>query len=491
MSPFSHIPSLDADVLIAGAGPAGASAATYLSRAGKRTLLLDFQEFPRDKVCGDFVGSIAIQELDRLGIQRFFYDAYNSSNLITEAALYLDGRELANHHISRVSGLPSFGRVVPRLTLDWWILENARRNGAQVYEQCRVTNFEIFKTHVEVVCKYKNAEKRFNVRALIGADGSSSTTARILTGSKHASKNKMLAVRAYFDRTEGPGSRADVYYSSGSFPGYYWFFPTGKTTANVGIGMVLETFPENQMHLNDLLKDIIEKDPAFRRRIGNGVIQGKITGWPLSTFDPNMQIVADRVLLTGDAAGLINSLNGEGIQTALSSGRWAAEVLIDCLQKDALTRHDLDAYRLKVEREIGSDMMLSQVVIEFIRNRTMSPVWLHLMDVISSRARANPKYASVAGGVISGIVPSKDVLSPQFMAETLMQIGISSGIYSMETILGGPKAWQKSAQSMTQLGLNLVHHGLQKPGEYLKWMQGVSINGLELSRRLWKDFFKK
>ena len=257
MSSLSNIPKLDADVLIAGAGPAGASAATYLSRAGMKTLLLDFQEFPRDKVCGDFVGSIAIQELARLGIERFFYNEYHSSNLVTNAALFLDGRELANHHISRVSGLPSFGRVVPRLTLDWWIMENARRNGARVYEQCRVTNFEIFNTHVEVVCKYKNAEKRFNVRALVGADGSSSTVARLLTGTKHSSKNRMLAVRAYYDQVEGPCNRADVYYSSDSFPGYYWFFPTGKTTANVGIGMVLETFPENQMHLNDLLNEII------------------------------------------------------------------------------------------------------------------------------------------------------------------------------------------------------------------------------------------
>ena len=143
----------------------------------------------------------------------------------------------------------------------------------------------------------------------------------------------MLAVRAYYDNVEGPYQRADVYYSSNSFPGYYWFFPTGKTTANVGIGIVKETFPSNEMHLQELLKDTIAKDPALRHRVGKAVLRGKIVGWPLSTFDPNMQITADRVLLTGDAAGLINSLNGEGIQTALSSGRWAAETLINCLTK--------------------------------------------------------------------------------------------------------------------------------------------------------------
>jgi len=491
MLAFSHIPQLDADVLIAGAGPAGASAATHLARAGWKVLLLDFQQFPRDKVCGDFVGSITIDELNRLGIRRFFDNDYRSSNLITDAALFLDGQELANHPISRVSGLPAFGRVIPRITLDWWIRETARLSGAQIYEPCRVKDFEVFKTHVEVVCKYKNEERRFKVRALIGADGSSSTVARLLSGTKHSPKNRMLAVRAYFDNINGPGKRADVYYSSNSFPGYYWLFPTGETTANVGVGMVNETFPENPLHLNELLKDIIEQDPALRQRIGKGVIRGKIVGWPLSTFDPNMEIVAERVLLTGDAAGLINSLNGEGIQTAISSGRWAAETLIGCLQKNTLSKPDLDTYRLTVEREIGCDLMLSQVVIEFIRNRTLSPIWLQLMDTISCRARANATYASVAGGVLSGIVPAKQVLSPAFMAETMMQIGISGTQYGIATFFGGPKAWQKSMQSMTQLSLNLTQHGMQTPSDYLDWMQGLSLSGFELSRRLWNNYFQK
>jgi hypothetical protein len=204
-----------------------------------------------------------------------------------------------------------------------------------------------------------------------------------------------------------------------------------------------------------------------------------------------MQIVADRILLTGDAAGLINSLNGEGIQTAVSSGRWAAETLIDCLQKNTLTKYDLDIYRLTVEREIGCDMMLSQVVIEFIRNRTLGPVWLQLMNTISCRARANPKYAAVAGGVLSGIVPAKEVLSPAFMAETMMQMGVSGTLYGMETLFGGPASWQKTMQSITQLSVNLVQHGMKKPADYMDWVQGISLNSFELSKRLWNNYFQK
>jgi len=113
------------------------------------------------------------------------------------------------------------------------------------------------------------------------------------------------------------------------------------------------------------------------------------------------------------------------------------------------------------------------------------------MNTISVRARANSKYAGVAGGVLSGIVPAKEVLNPAFIAETMMQIGVSTSMYAIETLFGGPGSWQKSMQSITRLSLNLAQHGLQKPADYLDWMQGLSLNGFELSRRLWNNYFSK
>ena len=100
-----------------------------------------------------------------------------------------------------------------------------------------------------------------------------------------------------------------------------------------------------------------------------------------------------------------------------------------------MAKHDLEAYRRTVEKEIGCDMMLSQMVIEFIRNRSLTPVWLQLMNTISSRARANANYASIAGGVLSGIVPAKEVLNPAFVMETMMQVGTSGSQYYVETLL--------------------------------------------------------
>ena len=82
----------DSEVIVVGAGPAGATAAYYLAKAGRKVILVDHQNFPRDKVCGNFVGPIAINQLRRMGITEC--EEFKSTNVINRAAVFLDGKEL-------------------------------------------------------------------------------------------------------------------------------------------------------------------------------------------------------------------------------------------------------------------------------------------------------------------------------------------------------------------------------------------------------------
>ena len=84
-------PSYDTDVIVAGAGPAGAAAACHLARSGASVILLDRMTFPRDKVCGDFVGPSALIELNALGVSQM--DGYARTNIARRAALYIDGED--------------------------------------------------------------------------------------------------------------------------------------------------------------------------------------------------------------------------------------------------------------------------------------------------------------------------------------------------------------------------------------------------------------
>jgi geranylgeranyl reductase family protein len=310
----------DADVVIVGAGPAGAAAATHLSRAGWRVILVDRQRFPRDKVCGDFVGPVALLELERLGVSR--REGYCESNIIRRAARHADGKVLIDRAIPALDGLPDYGRCIPRLVLDDWIVAAAQEAGAQILEQRKLGLRRPQAATLQL--KTADGKRTLTSRLIIGADGSSSTIARELRGGPPPDASRIIAIRAYYEGDAGPEDRADLYFASESFPGYYWLFPTGRgMPCRRGNGP--RDLPPTTDHLRDLMLRLVERDPALGGRLSGASLMGKITGWPLSTYDPSLPIVGERVMLCGDAAGFINPLNGEGIQYALLSGRWAAE----------------------------------------------------------------------------------------------------------------------------------------------------------------------
>src|SRR6516225_10794253 len=120
----------DCDVVVVGGGPAGAAAAAWLAAGGFTTVVVDRATFPRDKVCGDFVGPAALAELADLGVTGT--EAFAATNTVGECALHVDGNQLGVLAIPQVGGLPAYGRVIPRLQLDAWILNAAQRAGATV-----------------------------------------------------------------------------------------------------------------------------------------------------------------------------------------------------------------------------------------------------------------------------------------------------------------------------------------------------------------------
>src|SRR5208283_3655674 len=128
---------LDAEVIVVGGGPAGATAAYYLAKGGRRVTVLDRQIFPRDKVCGDFVGPAAIKELQDMGIPELA--DIKDANVIETARVFLDGEELISAPMPKLSAMPEAGRIIPRKTLDAWIFGAARKAGATTIENALVT----------------------------------------------------------------------------------------------------------------------------------------------------------------------------------------------------------------------------------------------------------------------------------------------------------------------------------------------------------------
>jgi geranylgeranyl reductase family protein len=417
------------DVVVAGGGPAGAAAAAHLAAAGLDVVVLDRAAFPRDKACGDFVGPTALRELDTLGLAAG--PEVRAANKIRRAGLFLDGRRLIVRSLPRIEGMPAFGRTIPRRRLDALVLDAARERGARVVERARVLGFVADRTSVDVAYERAGAPGTVRAAVLVGADGSSSAVARELRGSPPPSKDRIMAVRAYVDGVAGPADRADLYFGSDSFPGYYWLFPTGDGTANIGVGMLLDTVPPSRQHLRTLLGELVERDRGLAARLPSRTVAGRIVGWPLTTYNPRLPLVGDRLVLVGDAAGLINPLNGEGIQYALASGRLASGAIASALDAGGgPTARALAPYTAAVAEELRLDMALAGTVVQLIRNRALTPVWLETLRLIAARAKRDPDYADTVGGILAGLVPASRVLRPEVLgplAERAVQSVVRAG----------------------------------------------------------------
>jgi geranylgeranyl reductase family protein len=472
--------STDADVVIAGGGPGGAAAACHLARAGFRVVLLDQRRFPRDKVCGDFVGPAAIAEIERLGLlsQPVFRDA----NPIRRAALYLDGARLIAQSVPQFPPLPDHGLCLPRVALDHVILSRAAASGARLLEDARVTRYRIESGSVAVTYQNRSAEHQIKARLLIGADGSSSLISRLLRGGPPPRRDRIVAVRAYFEGVEGPQDQADLYFNASTFPGYCWVFPTGGTSANVGLGILLETWPPTkQLQMNQLLADTVAADRAIGFRLSNARLQGKIVGWPLTTFNPHLPIHGDRVVLIGDAAGLINPLNGEGIQYALQSARWVTETLAAPLQHDQLAAVDLAPYVARVRRELRYDMAVARLIIDLVSNRTLNPVWLQALRIITHRAAFDREYARLAGAILAGIAPTREALSYRILWGTVQHAAIHTGYGLALDALRGPVRVLKTGFDAARLTASMAIESALRPTASFSWSVNCAFSAVELA----------
>lgn len=227
--------------------------------------------------------------------------------------------------------------------MDTWILDAARQAGAIIIENSLVTGFQVKVDGVSVNAKTHRGNETFKAKMLVGADGTNSIVANILHGQPPPRTNRTIGVRAYFENVAGPADRADMHFTSQSFPGYCWLFPTGTGQANVGVGVLLETLPKSNRP-KDLFNELINSDQGLKERLRNAKVIGKLEAWPINTYDPNIPIVADRVILAGEAAGLVNPVNGEGIQYALLSGRWAAQTAQVSLKTGDFSQKALQTY---------------------------------------------------------------------------------------------------------------------------------------------------
>lgn len=448
-----------------GAGPAGSVAAYYLANAGYAVILIDKCKFPRDKICGDFVSPVSQIELAKLGVT--CTPEFKNANRISKAAVFLDGNKLVSRVVPKVQGLPRYGRVFPRVILDKLVLDSAIKEGVVFLDRLKAVDMRVKNRSVELDAEGLEGKRTLRAHLVIGSDGSNSTIARILRGPP-SSADRIIAIRGYFTDVEGPSDRADLHFNKESFPGYCWLFPTGKNQANVGVGVVLDTIPPGN-RLKELLNHLIKNNEALNKRLKNAKLVGQLGGWPLTTYNPNQPLIDNRVMLIGDAAGLVNPLNGEGIQYALLSGRWASETAIFCLNANDFSKNALTAYQDIVDRELRYGMSLASLIVQLIRNRSFNPIWLRSLELMAARSRIDSNYADIVGGILMGTAPQNEATNLEVVRGTIEQAILSTGLTSWLEMIQDPNVFARSALDAFQTSFALVGQVSQNPSAFIDW----------------------
>lgn len=329
------------DAIVVGAGPAGATAAITLRRFNpdRRVVMLDRSTFPRDKACGDAIASHAFAELARLGVT----DVEGDAPPIDE--LHLTGPD--GTFVSGRCAHPN--RVIRRTVFDARLVDHAVDAGVELVHH-RVRDVAVGDDRVTV-------DGRWSAPWLVAADGANSVLHRHLRVSQPAPRHRAIAVRAYADAAPDQiHQRIDMVGTA--WPSYAWSFPLGDGRANVGYGTRTSAVPE---HGRRLLHDGLQ-------RIADGRWDHPRTHpLPLSTGRPRPD--HGRVLLAGDAAGLINPLTGEGIFYAIASGRMAGL---------AITRGwagDADRwYHRMLRRRFGRHFATTSLLARLLDLRPLTPV---------------------------------------------------------------------------------------------------------------------
>ncbi len=394
------------DVVVVGGGPAGASAAlgVLAERPGASVLVVDRDDFPRDKVCGDGVAPHVLDVLGDLGAGGILDDWAPTPAL----RLSLERPGVAPVVADRSLERP--GYVVPRSVLDARIVEAAQDHGA-VLARARVRSV---REHGGAVHVLTTDGRAVSARVAVGADGAGSRTRAGLAPAVSAQRpgTTALALRGYAPVGAGQeGSQVIAFDPDGPRPAYAWSFDTGRGVANVGYGRLLpRNAPEPRPSRRTLREGLARLLP------GAGDHATDVAGHllPLSTGAPRTLAVG-RVLLVGDAASLINPITGEGIYYAVLSGSLAGRAAARATAGDGDGSGAATLYRRAVRSHLSVHLLHTRLAAELVGRDALllaalrasaasSRVFEDVVELGLARGRLTPAVVSgIAAALARGL----------------------------------------------------------------------------------------
>ncbi|MBI2965082.1 MAG: NAD(P)/FAD-dependent oxidoreductase [Chloroflexi bacterium] len=325
------------DVIVVGAGPAGSTAARECAARGLKTLIVDKAAFPRDKPCGGGLMVRTAREMN-LDITPVVERTISTARMVRRS-----GR------VDSVTSDVPLCLMTQRLRLDAFLVERAQEAGASLREKTAIRGIEQGIDLAEIA----SDSEPLSARVVIGADGANGTTARM--AGMRPDMMQAVALEANIRPAGGvppDWETAGGVYSIGCPGGYGWIFPKGDHL-NVGVAGWAHVAPTLRRRLHELTATYGFAPSSLQTTRGHH-IPFRRAGSPL---------VSGRIMLVGDAGGLADPLTGDGIYSAVVSGRAASVSAFEFLAGET---PDLCGYQRSMESGLAASVQVAMQVHDLV-----------------------------------------------------------------------------------------------------------------------------
>ena len=407
------------DLVVVGAGPGGSATAHYASRAGLETLLLDRQEFPRDKPCGDGLMPHAATEVSLMGLGDWLDEPHHGK--FTGFSIYTKTAYLRQGVPPSLNG--PRGYVVKREETDAKLLDRAIAAGAEFRAGVRAT--ELLRSPAGDVTGIEatsgGEDLRFGAPLVVAADGVGGFAANGMKAHQNS-----VARRRYYRGVDGP-NKEDLHVfitkdMNENGAGYGWVFYLGDGLANVGAGVSTRTLARTGRNLKDFFDRFLE-EPQLARWLEGAEPEGPAKSWSLKMGMWGARRYARGLMMVGDAGSMVHPISGEGVGYAIECGRLAASWAHEAHVRKDFSASVLAGYERQLRRQRAREHLSGHALVNLVPN-------VGLLEPLFKACEKDPEARRALVEGFTGDAPIYSLLKhPRALAMVLRE-GVGGAIRS-------------------------------------------------------------
>lgn len=350
-----------ANVLIIGAGPAGASAALFLAQKGIASTIVDKESFPRDKICGDALSGKTVEVLNKLDKSLVPELAADEKYLGSWGVTFVapNGQALRVPFQTKKEKKTAPGFIAKRIDFDNWLVEKVKANPLiTLHENTEVRHY---RRQGNTIIAEANNGRTYTTPLVIACDGAYSTFTKNIAGLKTEPEHNCFGLRAYYKNVQGLDAEnfIELHFLKEFLPGYFWIFPLPNGYANVGVGMRADKMHDKKVNLKKSFESILQNNPVMRQRFAGAQLAGDIKLFGLPMGSKKRILSGNNYMLCGDAGMLIDPFTGEGIGNAMFSGYYAAAQAQRCIENNNYSAAFMQSYDKELYHRLWSELLLS------------------------------------------------------------------------------------------------------------------------------------